>query len=85
MVKLLGILAFAVLSLASATGGQSDQQMVDKCSSYGFRPGTQGYANCMMQMDQQNSANVQRVQQCRAATGDYWNSPAFNKCMAGFR
>jgi len=33
----------------------------NRCSSYGFTPGSQPYANCMMGLDQQETANRQAL------------------------
>ena len=33
------------------------------CAGYGFKPGTDGFANCMMQMDRDEQADYRRRQQ----------------------
>ena len=35
--------------------------MRDKCADYGFQFGSEGYANCRMQVDQQREENFQRT------------------------
>lgn len=42
------------LMLAGCSTTTPEQRVADhqsSCASYGFRPGTEGYANCMMRMD----------------------------------
>lgn len=59
-------LVFAVLPLALA-GCISDQEQLaldqDKCSSYGYRPGTDRFADCVRMQDQQRAAEEQRFRE----------------------
>jgi hypothetical protein len=48
--------------------------MKDKCASYGFRKGTDAYAQCMMTLDQ-NRKN--RIAMGMAATGTYHPMPVY--------
>lgn len=45
----------------------------ESCSSYGFEPGTEAYANCVMQVDQANQERRQRA----AASLNALNSQPF--------
>jgi hypothetical protein len=50
--------------LASCSSERASQRAIadaDKCASYGFVPGSDGYAQCRMTMD------IQRQQACQAA------------------
>lgn len=53
--------AFGLLALAACatdTANWADQD-VSRCESYGFTPGSQGFANCRMHLD---TARQQRIQ-----------------------
>lgn len=39
---------------------QYAQNIQSRCEAYGFQPGTDAFANCMMQIDQQNRASAQQ-------------------------
>jgi hypothetical protein len=45
------LIATAVTLTGCANAGQLAANDDDKCQSYGFAPGTQGYAQCRMSMD----------------------------------
>jgi len=51
------VIFIPVLLLAACVSAE------ERCSSYGFKPGTQAYANCAMQVSQENSDRAQRVGQ----------------------
>lgn len=40
----------------------ADEVFQDKCSSFGFRPGTDAFANCMMQQSALHEQDEQRAQ-----------------------
>lgn len=45
------IAALFLLSACSTDGLKLASQDGPRCQSYGFKPGTDAYANCMMQQD----------------------------------
>jgi hypothetical protein len=47
------LVTIAALSLTLAGCGTTAKQIDQICRGYGFRPGTEGFANCRMQVDQQ--------------------------------
>lgn len=57
------LLPFLLLALAAAgCVSTEDQRAMDteKCSSFGFQPGTDAFATCMMRQDSQRAADEQR-------------------------
>lgn len=50
---------YLVLCAALLLGGcfanrqQIEAEQIDRCTSYGFKPGTEGFANCRMSADMQ--------------------------------
>lgn len=58
-------MAFAALLPLAVAGCVSaeDQRAADqeKCASYGYRPGTDGFANCMMSRDYQRDDDQRRT------------------------
>lgn len=74
------LLAFPVLLLAACVSPQEQQAMdQEQCSSFGFRPGTDAFANCMMQQSAQRADLAERqmeadeiadVERDRRARGD---------------
>ena len=57
------LLPFLLLSLAAAgCVSTEDKRAMDteKCSSFGFQPGTDAFATCMMRQDSQRAADEQR-------------------------
>lgn len=46
----------AVLALVGLAACNHSAREAAKCSEYGFEPGTDGYANCRMQMEQGRKA-----------------------------
>jgi len=80
--KILGISTFIALALGCATPEEIRQQMVNQCYSYGFKPNTDPFAQCMMQLDQQNAAVQERQQACLAYAGYKFGTPEYNVCMA---
>jgi len=55
-----------------------------QCQSYGFKPQTDSYSNCMMKLDQDDQRNTQKANQCSAAAvsagANYY--AAYSLCMA---
>ena len=70
MPKFIMLLSMFLLSMA-VTGCVSveDQRSMDqdKCSSFGYRPGTDRFADCMMEQSSQRAENEQRAQDRIAA------------------
>lgn len=69
------IRTIAVLALALAGGGcvtAAEQRAADetRCSSYGFRRGSDGFANCLLSVDLDRSAT--RRYQFDTAFGPRW-------------
>lgn len=56
---LIAIVPLALAGCVSAKDQRTSDQ--DKCASYGYRPGTNGFANCMMSRDEQRSDDQQRT------------------------
>jgi hypothetical protein len=74
-------LAACALTLASASyatqcAAESAATDDDRCRSYGFIPGSDGYAQCRMQVD------VQRQQACQAAQKTQIQGPAVSPFQA---
>jgi hypothetical protein len=69
--KLTQLLLIALLSLAACGPTAEEQHAMDqqKCSGYGFQPGTDAYAHCMMNVSLQRQSEQAADQ--RAAT-DRW-------------
>lgn len=91
--KFLIVLLFPLTLAACSTTDNDRVADQNKCSSYGFEPGTDGFANCMMkrdnrradqQTDQQKTMTWleqqdQQAQQRRQANDDIDPRPAFDK------
>ncbi len=82
LLKILGIFSFVALALGCATAEERRQQMANQCYGYGFQPNSAAFAQCMMQLDQQNAAAQNRQQACLAYAGYQWGTPRYNACMA---
>ncbi|SEF42573.1 hypothetical protein [Nitrosomonas ureae] len=76
------IITFAVLGCV--TPEQVRQQMISKCTSYGFKLNTPEFSNCLMQLDQMKAASEQKEQSCLAASGFVMGETYF-RCMGGMR
>lgn len=66
-----------VLGLAAALGGcvtPAEQRALDegRCRSYGFRPGSDPYANCLMEVDLDRSAARRARLEASGFYGPYW-------------
>jgi len=54
------LLAFVPLVVVGCV--TADEVNQDTCSSFGFRPGTDAFANCMMEQNARHEADEQRAQ-----------------------
>lgn len=54
------LLAFVPLTVIGCV--TADEVNQDTCSSFGFRPGTDAFANCMMEQSARHEADEQRAQ-----------------------
>lgn len=55
------LIALASLAIAGCVSAEDQRAMdQDKCSSFGFRPGTDNFAGCMMSQSAQREADEQR-------------------------
>lgn len=70
--------------IGCATPEELRQQMISQCYSYGFKPDTPEFSNCLMQLDQQAAASRHRQQACLAASG-YVMGDTYFRCMGGIR
>lgn len=56
------LLAFVPLVVAGCVSAEDQRAMdQDKCASYGYRPGTNRFADCMMDQDQQRADDQRRT------------------------
>lgn len=66
------------------TPGQRMANFSNQCQSYGFKPQTDPYANCMMKLDVDDQRNTQKASQCSSAAAsagaNYY--AAYSLCMA---
>ncbi|KKB77317.1 hypothetical protein VW29_18305 [Devosia limi DSM 17137] len=65
MKKIILLVGAAVL-LAGCQTTSPEERLANQnatCAGYGFKPGTDGFANCMMQMDRDEQADYRRRQQ----------------------
>ena len=67
----------AALGLALALGGcmtAAEQRSADeaRCRSYGFRPGAESFANCLMEVDLDRSASRRARLESSGFYGPYW-------------
>lgn len=75
--KLSAIFAVAMLVMAGCQSempatGKTAQTLSETCTGYGFKRGTDAFAACMLQLDQQRIAeNRQRRQAIGAALSDF--------------
>lgn len=64
--------------------GHADRQ---KCRSYGFQEGTDGFANCMMQLDQHRGSDASdrfdRIDKYRALSQQRQGDDRYPVCRAG--
>ena len=69
------VLIAATVMLSGCMGRSPDQRFAEAqnaCTGYGFRPGTDNYANCMMQLDAMMiEQDASRRQAMAAALNDY--------------
>lgn len=54
------LLAFVPLAIAGCVA--ADEVYQDTCTSFGFRPGTDAFANCMMEQSARHDEDEQRAQ-----------------------
>jgi hypothetical protein len=55
------LIALVPLAVAGCISAEDQRAMdQDKCSSFGFQPGTNSFANCMMEQSSQREADEQR-------------------------
>ncbi|MEN5106057.1 hypothetical protein ACFW0F_09245 [Brucella anthropi] len=54
------LLAFVPLAIAGCV--TADEVYQDTCTSFGFRPGTDAFANCMMEQSARHDEDEQRAQ-----------------------
>lgn len=65
------------LGLAAALGGcmtAAEQRSADeaRCRSYGFKPGAESFANCLMEVDLDRSASRRARLEASGFYGPYW-------------
>ncbi len=56
--RLVALAAFAILLTGCQSVGERRAVDEGRCSSYGFRPGSNAYANCLQRIDLQRADNV---------------------------
>jgi hypothetical protein len=102
LAKLAGIGAFVLIALGSANSGKQQlsykQRLNERCSGYGFKPGTADFSNCLMQIDSQNIAAGANQSRCMFVKSQAYADPgrtgsfgeaqqrattAYNRCMSG--
>lgn len=100
--KLAGIGVFVLLALGSANSGKQQlsykQRLQERCSGYGFEPGTTAFSNCLMQLDSQNIAAGAAQSRCMFVKSQAYANPgrtggfgeaqqradaAYSRCMSG--
>jgi hypothetical protein len=100
--KLIGMGVFVLIALGSANSGKPQlsykEQLNERCSGYGFKPGTTAFSNCLMQIDSQNIAAGANQSRCLFAKSQAYANPgrtgnfgeaqaranaAYNRCMNG--
>lgn len=72
------------LGLAAALGGcmtAAEQRAFDeqRCRSYGFRAGTDGFANCLLEVDLDRSASRRARLETSGFYGPYWGPWAYRR------
>jgi hypothetical protein len=67
---ILVVIALVLVNCASQRAAERAATDADKCSSYGFKPGSDAYAQCRMTLD------IQRQQACQAAQNNKAEGPA---------
>lgn len=82
--SMISILFLSCAVLGCVTPEQVRQQMISKCSSYGFKLNTPEFSNCLMQLDQKKAASEDREQACLAASG-YIMGDTYFRCIGGMR
>ena len=79
--KLVGLLCFISLSIASATDEERRDRRQAKCNSaYGYQYGTDAMAQCVERMGRQADQAFDRIQACNAAYG--FGTAAYNICVS---
>ena len=72
--------------VACSTTLTTEQRMANfatQCQAFGFTPQTEAYTNCMMNLDEEDKRQKQRVEQCKAvAQFASASTAAYNLCMA---
>lgn len=63
-------IALMVLLAGCATSEQNSQT----CAGYGFSPGTEPFANCMMKLDEQQSARLSSFGAAMQAAGNNYSA-----------
>jgi hypothetical protein len=102
LAKLAGMAVFVLIALGSANSGKQQlsykERLNERCTGYGFKPGTTAFSNCLMQIDSQNIAAGANQSRCMFVKSQAYANPgrtggfgeaqqradaAYSRCMNG--